>query len=354
MSDLASGAPVKLDPGAGDLFDRLSAFFETETGEPVEILDLTAITGGYSRAMNRFGVASGGVVRRYVLRADPPPGTSILDTDRAQEWALLQALHRSSPVPIPKPCWFDPTGERLGSPALIVEEIAGQTLMSMVREAEASVREHLARNVCATIVAVHSCPTDSLETVLGKPGSWNEYIDEQIQRWVDVERAQPNSIPFMRWVARWLDAHRPPALPLGLVHGDFQPPNVLVEQDGRMVLVDWELAHIGDPREDLGWWALACASQPPDIFAENIDAVCALYRDMTGAAEEAVNPYTIAYFTVLSSIGVYSSLLAQCLLMARGRTDAMQIAYMTVAEPFMHGVWMDAIDKVESGSEARS
>ena len=47
---------------------------------------------------------------------------------------------------------------------------------------------------------------------------------------------------------------------------------MLVERSDRsFLLVDWELAHVGDPREDLGWWALASVTQPPDIIAAAAD-----------------------------------------------------------------------------------
>ncbi len=39
-----------------------------------------------------------------------------------------------------------------------------------------------------------------------------------------------------------------------LVHGDFKVGNVLLDDDDQIVaLLDWELAHLGDCHEDLGW-----------------------------------------------------------------------------------------------------
>jgi aminoglycoside phosphotransferase (APT) family kinase protein len=148
----------------------------------------------------------------------------------------------------------------------------------------------------------------------------------------------------MRLVGAWLRANKPPAAPLGLVHGDFQPPNILVDRGtGAYHMVDWEIARVGDPREDLGWWVLACASQPPNIIAENEDAFFARYREVTGLSEEIINPATVAYFTVLSSAAVFFNLIKMTSSCARGETTAMQIAYMTNAMPFMHGNWIDAM-----------
>ena len=49
-----------------------------------------------------------------------------------------------------------------------------------------------------------------------------------------------------------------------LVHGDFGPQNVLID-DGRITaLVDWEFAHIGQPVEDLAWAEWIVRMHHPD------------------------------------------------------------------------------------------
>jgi aminoglycoside phosphotransferase (APT) family kinase protein len=38
-----------------------------------------------------------------------------------------------------------------------------------------------------------------------------------------------------------------------LVHGDYRVGNVIFDREGLRAVLDWELAHAGDPLEDLGW-----------------------------------------------------------------------------------------------------
>ena len=37
------------------------------------------------------------------------------------------------------------------------------------------------------------------------------------------------------------------------MHGDFRHGNLIIGPDGVRAVLDWELAHLGDPMEDLGW-----------------------------------------------------------------------------------------------------
>jgi aminoglycoside phosphotransferase (APT) family kinase protein len=53
---------------------------------------------------------------------------------------------------------------------------------------------------------------------------------------------------------RWLKAHAPAGdIALAPVHGDFRNGNLMVDERGLVAVLDWELAHLGDPMEDLGW-----------------------------------------------------------------------------------------------------
>ncbi|MGW4410952.1 phosphotransferase family protein [Nonomuraea sp. NPDC004702] len=59
--------------------------------------------------------------------------------------------------------------------------------------------------------------------------------------------------PVFELALRRLEADRPPAVPASVVHGDFRNGNLIVGPEGVRAVLDWELAHAGDPLEDLGW-----------------------------------------------------------------------------------------------------
>jgi aminoglycoside phosphotransferase (APT) family kinase protein len=336
-----------------DVVRRLEAFFRQRSDEPdsLRVVEYEPIIGGYSRTMARVWVDDSGTRRGYVVRSDPPPGQSIIDTDRDEEWAVLTALRELGTTPMPAPLWFDPTGEELGSPSIVIELIEGESLLARERRtAEAGPTAGVAAKVGAVAGAVHTVDVSRLPQHMAPPASWDGYIESRIQRWVDAERANVAPNPLMRFLANWLRANKPAPVPLGLVHGDFQIANILVDRGDTFWLVDWELAHVGDPREDLGWWVLGLALQAPEVAIDE-EEIYARYREVTGFSEEQVNPATVAYFTVFASDNVFIGVIEQLAGVARGETTFMTVAYMANAVVGMENEFVTAINRHDAAKQ---
>lgn len=324
---------------------QLEAFLSPRwaDGDGVAVSDFVQITGGYSRYMARFAATAGDRSQRFILRADPPPGQSILETDRQVEWDMVQALMAAGRVNVPAALYFD-DGTALGAPAIVFEELAGETLYVRVQQGVVTDHLDLLDPMADLIASVHTVDLAGVPAAIERPDSWDAYIEAGAARWREVEAAHAESDPFMRVIAAWLVANKPPPTELTLVHGDFQAPNMLIEESsGTLNMLDWEMAHIGDPREDLGWWVLAHKSQPPDLIDADTDRFLARYRERTGLSDDVVNPATVAYFTVFAALGVFSNVIGATAAMARGQASGMSVAYMTNAIPFMHGVYVDAM-----------
>ena len=153
-------------------------------------------------------------------------------------------------------------------------------------------------------------------------------------------REHVESEPFLRYVAAWLDAHRPPPVPLPLIHGDFQSANMLVDDDGALVLLDWELAQIGDPREDLGYFKAVAQAAPPDLTDD--ESFCARYRELTGFDETQVNPAVITYFLVLGVVGTARRLLEGGAAYARGENYLLASLFNLNSVQFGQMMWLRA------------
>ena len=136
----------------------------------------------------------------------------------------------------------------------------------------------------------HAIPIDDLPAEHRPARELRRLPQRRIDEWRQTDRDHCEREPFLRYIAAWLDAHRPPPVPLTLIHGDFQSANLLVDDDGEIVILDWELAQIGDPREDLGYFKAVAQAAPPDLIEHDLEGFCARYRELTGLDESQVNP----------------------------------------------------------------
>lgn len=191
-----------------------------------------------------------------LLRREPASG--VVDTSRDVEFDLLQALGGTE-VPVAKVFWVD-DGTVFGRPSMVVERCRGEAHRAVLRDTDPlgmgdSGRRELAHSLVDLLARVHR--VDVVETglvsILPAPG--DDPARAELERWeAELSRAELEPHPILRFVARWLRDHLPPPPErLSLVHGDFRPANVLIHDSRVEVLLDWELAHLGDPVDDLGW-----------------------------------------------------------------------------------------------------
>jgi hypothetical protein len=116
-----------------------------------------------------------------------------------------------------------------------------------------------------------------------------------LDRWEAMYRAgEHGPDPLLEFALGWLRVHAPDVdRRVAIVQGDTGPGNFLFE-DGRVTAVlDWELAHPGDPQEDLGWLSMRAAQEPfPDLAARFEE-----YAELTGVPLDLPS---IRYYRVLA------------------------------------------------------
>jgi aminoglycoside phosphotransferase (APT) family kinase protein len=228
----------------------------------VQVSGLRRSSAGNSRenwvfdaSWDEHGVRS---ARPLLLRRDPPGG--VVETSRRAEFELLCAL-RATAIPVPEALWIDELGEHFGRPSLIMQRCDGAADRSVLRESDplrlGAGRIELARQLADLLAAIHGLDLDG--TGIGSVLPWPvpNPAESELAYWLrklDEHELEPH--PALRLVANWLADHPPTPKPRTLVHGDFRPGNALL-RDGRVaVMLDWELARIGDPVDDLGWYTV--------------------------------------------------------------------------------------------------
>jgi aminoglycoside phosphotransferase (APT) family kinase protein len=213
-----------------------------ETGR----LELTRIPGGASRETWLVEGDRG----RWVLRRDPRGTVSLVPM--AEEFALISRAAEAR-APVPEPLAFEPDGGRFGSPGLLMAFVEGTSVAPRILrkpEYEAA-RSGLTRQLGEALARIHAIDPAKLNGVL--PEAAGDPALDQIAEWERQldEIGEPQ--PAVELGLRWLRANAPAPAETRLVHGDFRLGNFIVGKGGLAAVIDWELAHLGDPAEDIGW-----------------------------------------------------------------------------------------------------
>ncbi len=220
-------------------------------GRAVAISGLARLSGGASRETWSFDVTSpDGAVEALVLRRDP--GATIGSTDRTTEYELLRAAGAAG-VPVPEVCFLLDADDELGE-GFVMARIDGETIpRKLLRDDEYATARGRMVDQCARAAArIHAIPPETLPRMASQGAS---ALIEQFRGVIDL-LGEPH--PTFELALRWLDDHVD-ALPrseAALVHGDFRTGNFIVGPEGLRSVLDWELAHLGDPVEDLGWFCV--------------------------------------------------------------------------------------------------
>ena len=101
---------------------------------------------------------------------------------------------------------------------------------------------------------------------------------------------------------RWLEKYAPQEHRYTLVHGDFRNGNLVVDKHGIQAILDWELCHLGDPIEDLGWlcvnaWCFG-SDKPVGGFGD-MDTLITAYQQHSGTE---VSYEQIRYWQVFGTL----------------------------------------------------
>ncbi|WP_183025876.1 phosphotransferase family protein [Variovorax sp. UMC13] len=212
---------------------------------------LRRLSGGASQQTWAFelGTAGEGALPLILRRA--PGVQSARDhgsAGLATEAALIDAA-RALGVPAPAVCHVLQPADGLGE-GFVMARIEGETLgRRIVRDERFEpARRVLARQCGQALAKIHRVPLAGLPP-LRRSGARAE-LDFQLA----LHRGHGTARPVFEAAFQWLRRHAPAteAAPV-LVHGDFRNGNLIVGEQGLRAVLDWELAHIGDPMEDLGW-----------------------------------------------------------------------------------------------------
>jgi aminoglycoside phosphotransferase (APT) family kinase protein len=205
---------------------------------------LGRMAGGASRQTWSFSLRRGdGPATPLVLRRDPPGAT--LGIGMAKEAALLVAAAEAG-VAVPRVIASSDDVSLLGAPFMVMERVDGETIPRRILRDDLyrAARGEMAAQCGRALARIHRIP---LDVAAGLDDA--DQLDRQLAMIDQLGQAHP----AFELALRWLSRNRPPPTGRCVVHGDFRNGNLVVGPEGLRAVLDWELAHVGDPAEDLGW-----------------------------------------------------------------------------------------------------
>jgi aminoglycoside phosphotransferase (APT) family kinase protein len=240
--------------------------------------------------------------RDWVMRTDAASQLGI-SLDRASEHAVIAAANTAG-VRVAAPIAHASDAALIGKPFMVQAKVYGSAnARRLVRDPRlAEYGPELARELGRQLATIHRIRTPRSELAmlplpLLPPGR------------AEVARLRPaldrasEPRPALEYALCWLDANAPAApRELSLVHGDFRTGNYMVD-DGRLTgILDWEFAHWGDPREDLGWFCARCWRAGNDtLTAGGIALRADLLAGYNSCADRKVEEAELRYWEILAA-----------------------------------------------------
>jgi aminoglycoside phosphotransferase (APT) family kinase protein len=236
---------------------HLGRFVQVHYAPSAEVDGLEVMQAGHAGLTFGFRVierADARVLARLVLKLSPPGVRRAGNTDVFRQAPLLRALHAAG-LPVPDVPWAGDDETWFGTPFVMMQWLAGAPFFVWQPDT------HFDRSPRAVAPLWEQC-IDALVRL--HRFDWQRHLPgwerptalhDEITRWDRIlgKAPEPGWVSAGQRVREQLLASIPPSLAPALVHGDYQPGNLLYE-GGRMTgIIDWELASIGSPLLDVGW-----------------------------------------------------------------------------------------------------
>jgi aminoglycoside phosphotransferase (APT) family kinase protein len=239
---------------ADEIGPALTAELARQWEQDVEVVALRRLSGGASMETWSLDVRRDAVTVPAILRCDrrgAAPGGA-MRVDRPDERRVLELVHDRG-VPVPAVLAGGDRESALGMTWLLMERLEGETIArKLLRDDAFASARPLVTGQCARALAGIHTVTAAEAVFLGPPRDAESMLREQL----DLLDMLGEPSPAFEFGVRWLLGHLPPPVEPALVHGDFRTGNLMIGPDGLRGVLDWELAHVGDPREDLGWFCV--------------------------------------------------------------------------------------------------
>lgn len=270
--------------------------------------------------MDAGGARSEALVARF-----KPSGFTVFPTyDIAQQFRVMQIL-RTTDVPVPRMLWLETDERPLGAPFYVMERVAGRVpsdnppyhVSGWLHDLPAEDRAQLWWSGLEAMARVNRLDWQALRLdFLDRRTSSATHLAHQLDEYEafiawGMDRRR---YPFLTRAERWLRAHVPPDEPVALCWGDSRLGNQIFDGSRCAAVIDWEMARLGDPVQDLAWWIALDRCFSEGLGVERLGGLPS--RGATIARWEALvgrPAHHLSYYEILA-LYKFSAIMARVLL----------------------------------------
>ena len=305
----------------------------------LRVIDLVRIPGGSSRETYSFDAEwtanAERQTRQMIARRDPTGG--LLKSEREREYKVVDAMYRAG-MKIPEPLFLELDPSVMERPFFIMHRMPGRTATGAPAAAEPEpLRCKLADEFMSEMARLHQLDWCALKMEwLGAPKDLAEPARAQTRHWFELyhQDRMNEAWPIIDAAFAWLKANPVIADRIVIVHGDFRAGNFLFDDNGLIAMLDWEMTHLGDPLEDLGWSSMRLWGQG-NLAGGLVDReeYIALYERKSGAV---VDHKRLFFYQVLGNAKMAVICLTGIRDFAEGRTcDPTMVILLNMVLPIL-------------------
>lgn len=284
---------------AADIADALRAALVRHGGADGEVRALQRLTGGATKQTWAFVWASEGRAEHLILQqmTETPAAPGRPPKLSAEQDAALMVVAREHGVPAPALRLVLDPADALGR-GYVTVRVDGETLgRKLVADAAlAPARAVLARQCGAALAAVHRLPVQRLPFLQVLSPA------DELRLYGALLGGLERRHAALAYAVRWVADHLPARWTEAVVHADFRTGNLIVGPDGLRCVLDWEIARIGDPMQDLGVLCLRTwrfgGALPVGGFGTRED----LYTAYEAAGGERVDRERVRFWEVFNNL----------------------------------------------------
>ena len=209
-----------------------------------KIKNLVSLTGGASADINRiiFEDNKEFIVRRSVIK-----DKAVMAIPKNME-AKIQKIVKEYGAPVPEIIMEFSEGAEIGE-GYVMQSVGGETIPRKILRDDSykNIRNKLPYEIGKSLAQIHKTKLEKLQDL--EKITFSESLEKLFIIYDSFDQPQP----VFDLAFKWLENQKILDYEEVLVHGDYRFGNFIISEKKLESIIDWELAHIGNPMEDLGW-----------------------------------------------------------------------------------------------------